>query len=200
MARDYPSSVAEPGAQMTVRAGYHGAPLLKPLAVLSLLFSGAMFGFFFAWVCSTMWGLDAADPNTAIAAMQAMNASVRNWVFAPAFFGTPVLLIFTALVASRVRERRAAICFALAGLLYVLGAMVPTMAANVPMNEALAMVETPLDPAEAQEAWRSYSEPWQVWNTVRAVVAGFVLALAGWGVPGMGAVLTGKDRRNRTSG
>lgn len=42
------------------------------LALLSLLFSGAMFGFFFAWVCSTLWGLDAADPNVAIAAMQAM--------------------------------------------------------------------------------------------------------------------------------
>ena len=200
MARDYPPSGAEPGVSMTVEVDQRGTPLLRPLVVLSLLFSGAMFGFFFAWACSTMWGLDAADPNTAIAAMQAMNASVRNWVFAPAFFGTPVLLIFTALVASRVRERRAAIYFALAGLLYVLGAMVPTMTANVPMNEALAMVDTPLDPAEAQEAWRSYSEPWQVWNTVRAVVAGFVLALAGWGVPGMGAVPTGKDRRNRTGG
>ena len=82
---------------MPERAGF----LLKLLAILSLLFSGAMFGFFFAWVCSTMWGLDAADPNVAIAAMQAMNASVRNWVFAPAFFGTPVLLMFTALAAVR---------------------------------------------------------------------------------------------------
>ena len=30
--------------------------LLKPMAVLSVLFSGAIFGFFFAWVCSTMMG------------------------------------------------------------------------------------------------------------------------------------------------
>ena len=146
---------------------------MKALALLSLLFSGAMFGFFFAWVCSTMWGLDASDPNVAIAAMQAMNASVRNWVFAPVFFGTPVLLMFTALAATG---------FALAGLLYVLGAMVPTMTANVPLNEALALVETPLGVAEAEEAWRAYSGPWQVWNAVRVVAAGFVLALAGWGL------------------
>ncbi len=156
--------------------------MVKPLALLSLLFSGAMFGFFFAWVCSTMWGLDAADPNVAIAAMQAMNASVRNWVFAPAFFGTPVLLMFTALAALRAGERRVATGFSLATLLYVLGAMVPTMTANVPLNEALALVETPLGPAEAGEAWRAYSGPWQDWNTVRAVVAGLVLALAGWGL------------------
>ena len=154
------------------------------LVLLSLIFAGAMFGFFFAWVCSTMWGLDAADPNVAIAAMQAMNASVRNWAFAPAFFGTPVLLIFAALAVWRVRERRAATCFAAAGLTYVLGAMVPTMTVNVPLNEALAAVETPLDITEAQDIWRNYSEPWQFWNIVRTVLAGFVLALAGWGLLG----------------
>ena len=146
-----------------------------------------MFGFFFAWVCSTMWGLDAADPNVAIAAMQAMNASVRNWVFAPAFFGTPALLVLTALAAMRARERRVAIGFAIAGLLYVLGAMVPTMTVNVPLNDALALIETPLGPAEAGEAWRAYSGPWQDWNAVRAVAAGLVLALAGWSLSGIGA-------------
>lgn len=60
---------------------------LLPLA--SLLLAAAIFGFFYAWVCSTMWGLDAADPAIAIQAMQAMNASVRNAVFFPAFFLTP---------------------------------------------------------------------------------------------------------------
>ena len=168
---------------------------VKQLALLSLLFSGAMFGFFFAWVCSTMWGLDAADPNVAIAAMQAMNASVRNWVFAPAFFGTPVLLTFTVLAAMRARERRVATCFALAALFYVVGVIVPTTTANVPMNEALALVETPLSPAEAGEAWRAYSGPWQDWNVVRAVAAGLVLALAGWSLSRIGSIPSGFGRR-----
>ena len=172
---------------------------VKPLALLSLLFSGAMFGFFFAWVCSTMWGLDAADPNVAILAMQAMNASVRNWVFAPAFFGTPVLLMFTALAATRARERPVATCFALAALFYVVGVIVPTMTANVPLNEALALVETPLGPAEASEAWRAYSGPWQYWNVVRAVAAGLVLALAGWGLSGTGSAPPGVGRRGAST-
>jgi hypothetical protein len=30
--------------------------LVYVLAGLSLLLSGAIFGFFYAWVCSTMWG------------------------------------------------------------------------------------------------------------------------------------------------
>ncbi len=61
-------------------------------ATVAVLLTGAIFGFFYAWVCSTMWGLDDADPRVAIAAMQAMNASVRNAVFFPAFFLTPVAL------------------------------------------------------------------------------------------------------------
>ena len=173
---------------------------MKPLAILSLVFAGAMFGFFFAWVCSTMWGLDSTDPNVAIAAMQAMNASVRNWVFAPAFFGTPVLLILSALAALRLRKRRVATCFALAGLLYVVGAMVPTMTVNVPLNEALALVETPLHPAGAREAWGNYSGAWQFWNTLRAVLAGFVLALAGWGLLGMDAAGPVRGRGSRPRG
>ena len=163
------------------------------LALLAFIFTGAMFGFFFAWVCSTMWGLDAADPNVAIAAMQAMNASVRNWVFAPAFFGTPVLLALAALAVWRFGKRWPATCLVAASLIYVLGAMVPTMTVNVPMNEALAAVETPLSPAEAQETWRNYSGPWQFWNMFRAVIAGFSLALTGIGLLGMGPVRTRED-------
>lgn len=59
---------------------------LSVTALTTLLLSGAVFGSFYAWFCSTMWGLDAADPAVASAAMQAMNASVRNAMLFPAFF------------------------------------------------------------------------------------------------------------------
>jgi uncharacterized membrane protein len=51
------------------------------VALAGLLLAGAVFGFFYAWVCSTMWGLDQADPRVRIAAMQTMNVLVRNIVF-----------------------------------------------------------------------------------------------------------------------
>lgn len=38
------------------------ARLFLPMSMLTLLSIGAIFGFFYAWVCSTMWGLDATDP------------------------------------------------------------------------------------------------------------------------------------------
>ena len=141
-----------------------------------------------------MWGLDAADPNVAISAMQAMNASVRNPVFAQTFFGTPLLLLAAALVAWKGEERRAALFFGSGGLLYILGAMVPTMAFSVPLNETLAMVETPLGAARAQEVWRDYSAPWQLWNALRALAAGIALLLAGLGVLSLGRFATKSTR------
>lgn len=157
-------------------------PALYSLALLSLLLSGAIFGFFYAWVCSTMWGLDAADPAVAIAAMQAMNASVRNAVFAPAFFGTPFVLIATGMLAWLCRLKAASLIFALSGLLYLSGGMILTMTVNVPMNEALAAVAIPQDAAEARRIWENYSGPWQFWNTVRTIISGVTLALAGFAI------------------
>ncbi|WMS44647.1 DUF1772 domain-containing protein [Acuticoccus sp. MNP-M23] len=145
---------------------------------VSLLSSAAIFGFFYAWVCSTMWGLDAADPRVAIAAMQAMNASVRNAVFAPVFFGTPVYLAVTAALLWARRARQSAGLFALsAAVSLVLGAGL-TMAVNVPMNEALALVVIPDDPDAARAIWQDFSAPWQVWNQIRTAGSGAAFLIA----------------------
>jgi len=152
------------------------------MALLSLLFCGAIFGFFYAWICSTMWGLDAADPSVAIAAMQAMNASVRNAVFFPAFFLTPVVLAATSTLALAQGRRVSAKAFAAAAVVYLLGGLFATMLVNVPMNEALALVTIPETTEAARDIWQIYSEPWQVWNVARTVASGVALMLAGYAV------------------
>ena len=138
------------------------APSARLAAGLALLLTGALFGFFYAWVCSTMWGLDAADPRVAMAAMQAMNASVRNAVFAPAFFG-------------------AAPACALAALL-VLAGCVATFLVNVPMNEALGALPIPERREDAARIWADYSPRWQVWNQVRTALCGAGLLAVGAGI------------------
>ncbi|RLJ41462.1 putative membrane protein [Litoreibacter meonggei] len=152
--------------------------LAKSLAISSLVFAGAIFGFFYAWVCSTMWGLDTLDPRTAIAAMNAMNGSVRNAVFAPAFFGTPVVLAIAAIALKLANERGASIWFATAAAVSLLFGTLLTMAVNVPMNEALALVDIPDDRVAAQVIWEGYSPKWQFWNQARTVASGVALLLA----------------------
>ena len=151
-------------------------------ALISLLLSGAIFGFFYAWVCSTMWGLDSTDPRVAIKAMQAMNASVRNAIFAPAFFGTSVALLVTAGLAYWNGLPRIALTFASAGIIYLGGGQVLTMAINVPMNEALAATTVPDTVDAAGRVWVDYSTRWQFWNQVRTGVSGLVLLLTGIGL------------------
>ncbi len=158
------------------------ARLLLPMSMLSLLSIGAIFGFFYAWVCSTMWGLDATDPRVAITAMQAMNASVRNPVFFPAFFLSPAILMLTAFVAIHQERRRAAALFATSAAVYFCGALIVTVMVNVPMNEALADVTVPTDTTAAADLWQKYSAPWQFWNTLRTFFSGLALLLTGFAI------------------
>ncbi len=152
--------------------------MISTMISLSLILCAAIFGFFYAWVCSTMWGLDAADPRIAISAMQAMNASVRNAVFAPAFFGTPLVLVATAALLWARDYKTSAKFFALSGAVYLCFGLILTMAVNVPMNEALARIVVPENLDAAKAIWQDYSKPWQVWNQSRTAASGLAFLLA----------------------
>lgn len=155
--------------------------LSRMLGVSGPFLNAALFGFFYAWVCSTMWGLDGADPRIAISAMQATNGAVRNVVFAPAFFATGPVLVLAAILAVLAGHRAAAALLAASGLIVLGLATLLTMLVNLPMNEALALVEVPQDLAAAQAIWQDYSPRWQFWNQIRTVTSGigFLVALAG---------------------
>ena len=115
--------------------------------------TAAIFGFFYSWVCSTMWGLDAADPRVAIAAMQAMNASVRNAGILPGVLRHPGPTRRSR--CSRVAGaaiRLAARFFLAAGIVYLVGGLVLTLTINVPMNETLAPVRVPETVEDARES------------------------------------------------
>lgn len=152
--------------------------MISTMISLSLILCAAIFGFFYAWVCSTMWGLDAADPRIAISAMQAMNASVRNAVFAPAFFGTPLVLAATAALLWARDHKTSAKLFAISGAVYLCFGLVLTMTVNVPMNESLARIAVPQDLEAARVIWQDYSKPWQVWNQSRTAASGLAFLLA----------------------
>ena len=154
----------------------------KPFAFASVLFAGAIFGFFYAWVCSTMWGLDIIDPRAAIEAMNGMNATVRNGVFAPAFFGTPLVLLVTAALTRASGMTSASWAFAAAAALYLVGAFAVTVAVNVPMNRELLETAIPADVDAARTIWEGYSDRWQVFNILRTVVSAVVLGLAALGL------------------
>ena len=151
------------------------SPRSVRLSVLALcIFASALIsGFFYAYYCSVMPGLAATDPESAIKAMQGINAVVRNATFAFSFFGTLVLGAIATVLLIGVGGRPLAL--ALAGTaIYGLGAFMVTLLYSVPLNEWLATV-TPT-PQNAAELWRDYFEPWVFWNALRTLMS--VLALA----------------------
>lgn len=150
--------------------------------ISSVLLFGAAFGFFYAWICSTMWAFDAMDPRAAISAMQAVNEHVRNMVFFPVFFLTPFVAWIAAFCLFKAEQTRPAFLFAAAGLIYLIGGLGLTMLVHIPMNDALGAVIVPENREEAQAIWSAYSPDWQFWNATRTIICGLCLAIAGCGL------------------
>jgi len=84
--------------------------------------------------------------------------------------------------------------FTMAGLIYGFGGMALTMAINVPLNQALALIETPLAPAQANAVRSAYSETWQFWNIIRPCATAVALLLTGLGL--LKLTQTGRDSVN----
>jgi uncharacterized membrane protein len=154
--------------------------LALTLTVVTLALAGAMAGFFYAYSMSVMRALDAVDPKAAIASMQSINIVVRNAIFFPAFFGTPVVALVAGGLWWKAGAGQVALLLLLAAIVYLAGTFLVTVVANVPMNEALAIATIPTDPAQARTLWQNYSGPWTLWNHVRTVASFVTLLLVGW--------------------
>ena len=146
---------------------------------LATLTTGLISGFFYAYACSVTLGLALLPDKQYIEAMQAINATVRNGVFAFSFFGAVVsLLLALAVHAPRLRSRRF-VLIALAAALYIGGGFMVTLLVNVPMNEDLARVGE-VGSATLAEVRAEYEGPWNFWNIVRTVFSSLAfLALIG---------------------
>jgi uncharacterized membrane protein len=101
-------------------------------------------------------------------------------MFLPAFLLTPVAAVITGVLLLVLGQRAAGIVFFLAAAAYVLGALVPSFAVNIPMNDALDTARVPA--AGAARVWSDYSSRWTLWNHVRTVSSGVSLLLVGLGL------------------
>lgn len=151
-------------------------------ATATLLLTGLVAGVFFAYSVSVMIGLDAVRPDQAIATMRSINEKIQNPVFLVTFLLTPVAAAVTGVLLLVPGHRTAGIVFLLAAACYVLGALVPSFAVNIPMNDALDRVTVPSALDAAAHVWSDYSSRWTLWNHVRTVSSAVALLLAGAGL------------------
>lgn len=148
---------------------------------LATVTTGLISGFFYAYASSVTLGHALLPDEQYLETMQAINATVRNGVFAFSFFGAVVsLLLALAVHAPRPRSRRF-VLVVLAAVLYIGGGFMVTFLINVPMNEELARVSVgELGPAALERVREGYEGPWNFWNGVRTVFSTLAfLALIG---------------------
>jgi uncharacterized membrane protein len=143
--------------------------LLFIVTLLTALGCGLIAGTFFAFSSFVMSALARIPAPEGIRAMQSINIVVINPVFLGIFLGTAVLCAVLAIISLLNWSTPGSLWIFAGCLLYFFGTFVVTMAFNVPLNNALAVV----DPAsvEGTRIWENYLNVWTVWNTVRTLGA-----------------------------
>jgi uncharacterized membrane protein len=159
--------------------------------LLALLATGLLAGFFYAYSSSVNQGLGDLDDAGYIAAMQSINDAVPNGVFVLSFVGSPLLL---ALATAAHAGSDRLLPLALATGFVLLGGLLVTFTANVPLNDELARADLTAAPDVLARARDDYEDPWNAWNAVRAASCTAALACVGW------ALLAGPRRVRQPHG
>lgn len=146
------------------------------LLLLATLSAGLQAGTYYTWANAVVPGLGRADARTFVTAFNHMNHVIVNPVFIATFLGTPVLAA-GAVVASWPAARP----WTIGGLVLALATVVITMAANVPLNDALDRLDGARSTTDQLVAGRAgFDRAWRRWNLVRAFTSAGALAALAW--------------------
>jgi uncharacterized membrane protein len=152
---------------------------VQAAALAGMLGCGLVAGVCFAFSAFVMPALDRLPAAQSIAAMQSLNKVAVTPAFMLAFLGSAIVCAGLAIQAITARAEGPA-AWALAGsLVFLLGVIVVSFAANIPLNDSLDGVDA--HAADAAARWSDYYASWMPWNHVRAVTgitASGLLAIA----------------------
>jgi uncharacterized membrane protein len=147
------------------------------LVIATLLGCGLMGGVFFAFSVFVLSALARMAPEEGLRAMQAINVAAERPPFLSGFLGTAVLCLVVGVYAAKNLSHPAAPWILAGAALYLLGGFALTMFGNLPLNNALARLDSRLP--EAITAWSDYLKTWGAWNHARTLACGgAVVALA----------------------
>ncbi len=142
---------------------------LFALKLFSALGCGLVAGVFFAFSTFVMSALARLQPREGIVAMQSINVTAINPLFMIALFGTGVACLFLAITSLFKWHQPGTVYLLVGSLVYFIGTIGVTIAFNVPLNDALAIVKP--DSAEGANLWARYLTTWTIWNHVRTIAA-----------------------------
>jgi len=140
------------------------------IAVVTLaLASGLIAGGFFAFSTFVMRALGRVPPAEGIRAMQAINVVVVPSAFVVLLIATALACVGIGIAALVRRNDPGAMLVLAASVVYFAGTFLVTMLANVPLNDALAVVDA--NSTQGAQVWADYLVRWTMWNHVRGTAA-----------------------------
>ncbi len=143
--------------------------LIDVLLVAAILGSGVIAGVFYAFSGFVMQGLDRLPPADAARAFREINVTAVRPPLMLALFGT-ALIALALIVIAAFGGAAGATWWVIAGaVVYLVGPVGVTAAANVPRNNRLAAA--PPDDVALAAAWREFRPGWQAWNHVRTLTS-----------------------------
>lgn len=128
---------------------------------------GIMAGVYFTFSAFVMQALDAVGRPVGMAAMQSINRIILKSLFLPLFFASSLACLLLAVFGVMIWGSAGAWQMVSAGVLYLVGMLAVTAAANVPLNNALEAVDA--EGPEGEAMWRRYMQRWLPWNHVRTL-------------------------------
>ena len=143
--------------------------MLIALALLACIGAGIVGGVFFAFSTFVMKALSQLPPGNGVAAMQRINIVVLNPLFLGVFLGTALLAIACVVASFLPWGSPRSVLLLAAGLLYLGGCFIVTIAFNVPRNERLARLNA--ESPQAAAYWVTYLREWMHWNHVRTIAS-----------------------------
>ena len=149
--------------------------IYSALLWFSAIGCGLMAGLYFAFSAFIMTALARVPLAHGVSAMQSINAVFLKSPFMPLFYGTTLASLALAGIAFFDWSGIATTATMAAGIIYILGMFVCTLAFNVPLNKMLDAIDS--DSAEAAPAWARYLKDWTFWNHLRTVASTVACAL-----------------------
>jgi len=138
-------------------------------------------GVFLAFSDFIMRSLALTGGHGGVEAMQVINREVFRWVFMALFLGMAAVSVAVAAYGAFGLTGPAGTLIMAAGLVYLIGCFGVTVFFNVPMNEALAGMETASN--TTRDYWmQTYVPRWTFWNSVRTLACAISAALLLFGL------------------
>jgi uncharacterized membrane protein len=149
------------------------------IMIVAIVTTGLSAGVFFAFQVSIIPAFKLLPDAVYIAAMQSINDIIQNDpFFLFCFIGAGLFLAIAAFMYRTPPGSPRFFLLVAAAVLYIVGVLGVSFAANIPLNDTLAGFSLSSATAhQAALARASYEDPWNAWNLVRTYASVAALAL-----------------------